>query len=193
MNSVLIPDRSCRVPARGPRRPGLATARPWPAPAPTYKPHMGQPGRIDQAFRIKPFLTPRLCDGRNGGHRCDRRRLWRHPGPGAAPGSSHREAWVIHSSRARGRATAEAAARSTETTARAAETAAAKTAASHVVVDLVLGDELLEPGETRRGVGAPETADRHDRDATGGQFHRRCAVRAVSGRRPCVVGSPALQ
>jgi hypothetical protein len=45
-------------------------------------------------------------------------------------------------------------------------------AARDVVVDLVLGDELLELGETRRRVGAPESADRHHRDSAGGQLHR---------------------
>ena len=111
------------------------------------------------------------------------------PAPPPAPGRAAARA----ASPAIGQAAAETGARAAEAATRAAEPAAAESAARHVVVNLVLGDELFELGEARRRVGAPETADRHDRDATGGQFHRGCAVRAVGGRGPCVAGRPALK
>jgi len=60
-------------------RPAIPAARTWSPRACSRRPrrpittaHAWQPGRIDQAFWIKPFLMPRLGDDRNGGHHCDR-------------------------------------------------------------------------------------------------------------------------
>src|ERR1700684_3892251 len=69
----------------------------------------------------------------------------------------------------------------------------APAAARDVIVDLVLGDELLELREAGRRVGAAEAADRHHRDTAGGKLHRGGAVGAIRRRRPLVMGRARLE
>jgi hypothetical protein len=65
--------------------------------------------------------------------------------------------------------------------------------APDVVVDLVLHDEGLELGQGRRGVGAVESADRHDRVAAGRELDRGSLLRALRRRDPLVLRRAGLQ